>query len=89
MHYYRLNMEGQECCYDANGNLLVGAPSGGTVDFAPHQPLTDPWPHYVTDIRPESYCCHVRGAPRSTCQSFYKLRPSDNCGRYNPDPPGK
>lgn len=88
MFHYRPNLEGQECCYSANGNLLVGAPFGGTVDLAPHRILSNPWPHYVTDLLPEIYCCHAEGAPRSSCQQFYDVRPSDNCNRYNPDPPG-
>lgn len=83
----RPNQEGQECCYNVNGNLLVGIPFGGTVDLAPYRLLGNPWLHYVSDLRPEIYCCHVRGVALSTCQQYYEVRPSDSCIRYQPEPP--
>ena len=48
---------GQECCYDASGNLLAGSPNGGSanryspVDFATYHM------HIQHDLIPNSFCC--------------------------------
>ena len=72
----------QECCYDENGNLLVGSPGGGSanhfapVDFATYHE------HIQHDLVPRSFCC-----PRN-CMNYYRWRPSDDGRAYRPPPPG-
>jgi len=78
---------GQQCCYDKNGNLLTGQPSGGTVDrFAPNT-FTGKLRHLRHDVLPYIYCC--KGEFKDyTCVKYYEKRPSDNGSRFNLQPPG-
>jgi len=77
---------GQQCCYDKDGQLLVGPPGGGTVDLYAPTDWTGFLKHLNHDVRPFFYCC--RGE-FSNCDSYYKKRPSDDGSRYNLQPPGE
>ena len=74
---------GQECCYDASGNLLAGSPNGGSANhYAPVDFVTYHM-HIQHDLIPNSFCC-----PRN-CMMYYDSRPSDDGSNYRPPPPGK
>ena len=73
---------GQECCYNAEDNLVVGSQSGGSVNrFAPVD-FDSFYQHIQHDIIPYVHCC-----PRA-CREYYIRRPSDDGTRYRPLPPG-
>ena len=70
---------GQECCYNAQGNLVVGSPGGGSVNrFVPY----DFQNHVEEDLIPYLYCCP------ETCIDYFRCRPSDDGTNYKPPPPG-
>ena len=74
---------GNQCCYDDNGNLIVGPSSGGTVDkVSPSRSTID---HFKEDIIPYLLCCV--GLFRN-CQTYYDRRPSDDGTAYRPFVPG-
>ena len=74
---------GQECCYNAQGNLVVGSPGGGSVNrFAPVD-YTSFLRHIEEDLIPYLYCC-----PES-CIQYFTCRPSDDGTNYEPPLPGK
>lgn len=75
---------GQQCCYDENGYLITGPPSGGTVDLWSAE--ISPSRHYQSDIEPFILCCKGQF---QTCGLYYERRPSDNGSRFNPPPCGK
>lgn len=74
---------GQQCCYDNVGNLLIGAPGGGSVDFVSQD--VNPTQHHVVDIEAQILCC--KGA-FPDCNKYYERRPSDDGSRFNPPLPG-
>ena len=78
--------EGQECCYDDNGNLTIEQPNGGSVNkFAPKD-YKSSIDHIREDILPYIYCC--KAGIHSQCANYYKRRPSDDGARYQPPLPG-
>ena len=85
---YRENQgSGQQCCYFSDGTLIVGVPSGGNVDLIAPQPnrLDSIIDHQIDDVLPYIYCCKGRF---STCDMYYKKRPSDTGRDYVITPPG-
>ena len=86
--YFRsyVHEPGQQCCYDSNGNIIVGQDSGGTVDFIAPTNLWTTIEHYVVDILPYYYCCSPQTL--SNCARYYEFRPSDDCFRTRPPSPG-
>ena len=76
-------LHGQQCCYDSNGDLLLGPDSGGTVDLYSNK--LDWWKHTVHDVIPYILCCKNLW---SNCQAYYDHRPSDDGSRYNSRPCG-
>ena len=63
---------GQQCCYNDTGNLVVGAPNGGSVDrFAPVD-LDSFHKHIQHDVIPNVYCCPI------ACSGYYRKRLSDD-----------
>lgn len=73
---------GQECCYNSNGELIVGSQSGGSVNrFAPVD-FDSLHKHIEHDLIPNIYCCPI------VCPMYYEIRPSDDGSRYVPPPPG-
>lgn len=79
---------GLECCYDNNGNLLIWPPAAGTADVISPRIFNNPFLHYLHDQLPAIHCCGAPAASISSCQVYYIHRPSDNCFRFNPNPPG-
>ena len=87
-YMYRDNQgSGQQCCYFADGTLIVGVPNGGSVDMiAPRSNSLDSIiNHQFDDVLPYIYCCKSRF---SKCDMYYKKRPSDNGRDYVVFPPG-
>ena len=51
--------EGQQCCYDADGNLLTSGPGAGTADKeSPASKLNSPF-HFVADVLPFFIAYHL------------------------------
>ncbi|XP_033629956.1 sushi domain-containing protein 2-like [Asterias rubens] len=72
---------GQQCCYDDNGDILVGSPGGGTADrYAPGDHF---WFHQWYDVLPWLGCCKLS----NNCEAYYDKRPSDDCSEYVPPRP--
>ena len=65
-----INREGMQCCYNLDGNLVLGQPGGGSVDKV--SPTIDYNMHTMDDLLPYSFCC--RGGRR--CDIYYEKRPS-------------
>ena len=84
------NMEsGQQCCYDSDGNLIIGPRSGGTVDrVAPVGNYgLNVIRHFIVDVLPAIYCC--KGNQKDvTCQLYYERRPSGKGESCEPPQPG-
>ena len=70
-------MVSQECCYNRQGNLLVGGPYGGSANAQPSSAWEN---HLVFDLSPFLSCCVMS----SRYYEYYEKRPSDNCSRYEP-----
>lgn len=64
---------GQQCCYETDGGLVKGEPSGGSADIM--SPITDYNRHLSDDIVPYLYCCHSEPG-RSRCNEYFQWRPS-------------
>ena len=67
----------QECCYNRQGNLLVGGPYGGSANAQPSSAWEN---HFVFDLSPFLSCCVIE----SRYSEYYEKRPSDNCSRFRP-----
>lgn len=82
------NNPAQMCCYDDNGDLLVGLPDGGYQSAV--SPLSHlSWSlHFLMDISPYMGCCIPSGGLTVDCVAFYNKRPSDNCQGFTPWTPG-
>jgi len=76
---------GQQCCYDYDGQLVVGPPGGGTVDLYAPTSWGSTLNHFTHDMLPFIYCCK---GEFSNCDLYYQKRPSDNGKRYILKPPG-
>ena len=85
-HIYSLTKGyGNQCCYDKQGNLVVGAPGGGTVDrVSPGKSKVD---HFLEDVLPFLWCC--TGLFSNCRDTYYRFRPSDDGSRYMPALPGE
>ena len=80
---------GQQCCYDNDGNLLVGPFSGGTVDLvAPTGTLSNLIQHQIVDVIPSIYCCQGN-SQTTTCGLYYTSRPSGGAETCEPPLPGQ
>jgi len=73
---------GQQCCYNADGILIVGSPSGGSVNRIAPVDMRSFYQHIQHDVIPFIYCCF------SSCIRYYERRPSDNGEGYQPILPG-
>lgn len=83
---YRANSPGspyrQQCCYNSTGGLLVGPPSGGTLDLS-----NDLVIHYYKDVLSHNWCC--KHDNQEDCEKYYEKRPSDDGSRWvRPNPGG-
>ena len=72
-----IHIVSQECCYNRQGNLLVGGPFGGSANAQPSSAWEN---HFVFDLSPFISCCVMNA--RYT--EYYEKRPSDNCSLYEP-----
>lgn len=70
--------QAQHCCYDNNGILLVGPPSGGTLESSNSD--ISVFAHYVDDVLPYVLCC----VKENSCDKYYEKRPSDDGSRWVP-----
>ena len=61
---------GQECCYNVNGNLVKGAPGGGSADAM--SPRVDFNGHLRMDLAPYLLCCTGAAA---NCEQYFSERP--------------
>ena len=73
-----LNGAGQQCCYNAQGSLNIGPPSGGTLDTS-----TNKIEHFLQDVLPYLDCCILS----DNCDKYYDKRPSDDGSRWRPPRP--
>ena len=79
-------LPGSQCCYDEDGDLITGPPSGGTVDIAsPQGSVRCYLQHFFQDVLPSIYCCT---GLFPDCQSYYQKRPSVPQTGYVPLVPG-
>ena len=81
--YSSTDGSGQQCCYDELGNLVVGAPGGGSVDQVSEDVSESQ--HFTVDVLPFVLCCKTQFPD---CAKYYERRPSDDGSRFNPPPPG-
>ena len=77
-------MAGQECCYNIDGNLVVGAPGGGSADA--RSPQSDFNGHLRMDLAPYLLCC-TGGSPN--CAEYFSARPGGREISYILPIPGK
>jgi hypothetical protein len=79
---------GQQCCYNTEDNLMVGAPWGGSLNRV-HTDTGIPYiSHYFYDILPYHDCCRLIPVSFKKCEGYYRKRPSDNGKNYKPPRPG-
>ena len=71
---------GQQCCYNANNQLQVGPPGGGTLDLSHSSNLFE---HFFVDVAPFIFCKYA-----DMLDLYYDKRPSDNGSRWRPPRPG-
>ncbi len=70
------NKPRQQCCYSANGTLLVGPPGGGTLDM-----YSNFFDHYLYDVISYKSCC----VKSNNCELYYEKRPSDSGQKWQPN----
>ncbi|CAI8023305.1 Sushi domain-containing protein 2, partial [Geodia barretti] len=76
---------GQQCCYDEDGDIIVGQDSGGTIDFVAPKDFKTTIGHFFVDVVPHIFCCTP--LLLSKCEKYYEFRPSDDCSRTRPQRP--
>ncbi|KAK2188587.1 hypothetical protein NP493_128g05111 [Ridgeia piscesae] len=71
---------GQQCCYDEAGDILPFENGGGSLQRAhPKRNITG-LSHLLVDVWPQFLCCKYS----DNCDKFKEVRPTDNCGRFEP-----
>uniref|UniRef100_A0A914DWE2 Sushi domain-containing protein 2 n=1 Tax=Acrobeloides nanus TaxID=290746 RepID=A0A914DWE2_9BILA len=74
----------QECCYDENGNLVMG-PNGGFAQK--YHPVSSYFSNKLYDQLPYEACCQIQMP--DLCSKFQQCRPqSDGSGYTPPQPAG-
>ena len=81
---YRDFGPGQQCCFDSNGDIIVGPPGGGTADLVAPTNWKTTIVHTLVDVVPFVLCC--TGLFKD-CSRYYNKRPSDNCSDWPRRPP--
>jgi sushi domain-containing protein 2 len=76
-----LDGSGQQCCYNSQGSLNIGPPSGGTLDKT--STSIDKIQHFYQDVLPYFDCCLLS----NKCDKYYDKRPSDDGSRWRPPRP--
>ena len=77
-------MAGQECCYNIEGNLVIGAPGGGSADAM--SPRSNFNGHLRMDLAPYLLCCT---GETPDCARYFSARPGGNEMGYILPIPGK
>ena len=75
---------GQQCCFDSNGDIIVGPPGGGTADLVAPTNWQSTIAHFLVDVVPYFLCCT---GLFSDCSRYYDRRQSDDCSDYPERPP--
>ena len=75
---------GQQCCYNEQGNLMVGPKNGGSLDRVHIEAGVPVLSHFFHNIVPYLDCCLLS----DNCAKYYKKRPSDDGSNYEPPRPG-
>ena len=78
---------GNQCCYDRQGDIIVGPPGGSTVDKVAPRSIRNKINHFFEDVLPFMWCC--KGEFSNCRDTYYRFRPSDDGSRYMPPPPGE
>ena len=73
------NDQGQQCCYDNIGNLMILSPGGGSADSI--SPKSNFNMHLLEDLVPYVVCCKS-GEGTSNCGAYYNHRPSGEAIKY-------
>lgn len=76
---------GQQCCYNAKGNLMVGGPNGGSLHRVHVEAGVPVFSHFLHDLVPYWDCCQLS----KNCRKYFEKRPSDDGSRYVPVRPGE
>ena len=76
---------GQECCYNKQGNLIVGPLNGGSLDRVHTDEGLPVFSHFFHDLVPYWDCCMWS----DNCDKYFEKRPSDDGAKYIPVRPGK
>ena len=81
---YRNFGPGQQCCFDSNGDIIVGPPGGGTADLVAPTDWQSTIAHFAFDVVPYFLCCtgHFKN-----CNRYYNKRQSDDCSDWPERPP--
>ena len=70
-------LPGQQCCYnESEGLLLIGPPSGGTIDFVSPSSKVAVAKHFRDDVLPHFYCS---SCANNMCDKYYKFRMTLEC----------
>ena len=84
--FYSNEGKGQQCCYNEEGNLIVGPPNGGSLDRVHIEAEIPGLSHFFHDLVPYWDCCIT--APHN-CAKYFEKRPSNDGSSYEPPRPGK
>ena len=76
---------GQQCCYNEQGNLMVGPQNGGSLDRFHIEAGVPVLSHFFHDLVPYLDCCLFS----DNCRKYFEKRPSDDGFNYEPPRPGK
>ena len=85
IYFYSNQGAGQQCCYNEEGNLMVGPLEGGSLDRVHIDEGLPVLSHFFHDLVPYWDCCLLSGY----CGKYFEKRPSNNGANYEPPRPGK
>ncbi|XP_022783564.1 sushi domain-containing protein 2-like [Stylophora pistillata] len=74
---------GQQCCYNEQGNLMIGPKNGGSLDRVHIRAGVPVFSHFFHDLMPYSDCCLFS----ENCGKYFEKSPSDNGINYEPPRP--
>ena len=92
MFLYRDTVNGifklsQQCCYNANGELIIGNSRAGSVDTQPPHEWEN---HFSYDLDPFITCCKGSRSSNNDIRNYYVRRPIETCLTFRQlDPPGE
>jgi len=75
---------GQQCCYDADGILMVGSRSGRSVNCIAPVDMSSFYQHIQHDVIPFNHLLLLC----FSCMRYYERKASDNGEGYQPILPG-